>query len=96
LDSDNKPLSVNTVYIKTHDGKLKKNLSSKITPNSSTYGGKYYGFTYGNSSTYTPGSPDNTNGSYRYDFVTDNDDHDPDSSLAYIGINMVKKNSIDG
>ena len=96
MDSDNDPLSVNTVYIKTSDGKLKKNPSSKITPNSNTYGGKYYGFTYGNSSTYTPGSPDNTSGSYRYDYVSDGHDSDSDTSLAYIGINMVKKNSIDG
>lgn len=96
LDSDNEPLSINSVYLKTQDGKLKKNSLSKITPNSSQYGGKYYGFTYGNSSTYTPGSPDNQHGSYKYDYVSDGHDSDSDTGLAYIGINMVKKNSIDG
>ena len=97
LDSDNKPLSINSVYIKNSDGTLKENMSSKITPNSSYYGGKYYGFVYGNSNTYTPGSPNNTDiHCYMYDFIGDGHDGDSDTVLSYKSINMVKKGSING
>ena len=72
-------------------------MSSKITPNSSYYGGKYYGFVYGNSNTYTPGSPNNIDKHcYMYDFVGDGHDGDSDTVLSYKSINMVKKGSING
>ena len=97
LDFENNPLSINNVYIKTNEGKLKKNYSSKITPNFNYYGGQYYGFVYGNSSTYTPGSPNNTDEHcYMYDFVGDGQDGDSDTVLAYNSINIVKKGYIDG
>ena len=98
-DSSGDDLAVNSVYILENQGLVIKN-NSKITPNSQEYGGQYLGFLYGNSTTHTPNTPDQSNGGYKYDLYGSWEEYDEDwedyTSLSYESINMVKKNQIDG
>lgn len=94
VDNENNELEMDSVYVNTSDGLVKVNSGlQQITPHSLEYGGQYYGFLYGNSNTITTGTPDNTAGSYKYDFAGSSD-RDSDTSLLYSNINMVKKQSI--